>query len=397
MQKWCELYPHSLRLIGFGRLNPNQYPHAMKELEALVKHKGLRGLKLHPNSEDFMIGTENVKNVVKGCSKFNIPVIFHTTYGSEIKKLEEMANEIIVELFEAGEERFVSGLKIIPGHFMYNSSEVISCLSHPCLFGEMSLLNSPLNYLKKVREIININDFFENTLPKLTEMNPDITEMRLHEIIGPRLSNSTWSSKVMLGIDHPFLPFDKPVELMKALFHVDSKVTAGDIERILGANAMRLIPPKFFKGQGDYESLEGLSREEFIKHIISNKKNIFFDPLVIQSPVNQIRIWDGIISMRAKNGGYTGLCSLRKFVDFSGTKNKIEMREKLMEITTIQDLLIVDGEGHLTREFRDAPGILSTFFNRTSGMLDNVVVEGTKDLIKNNVVTTGIKRSEELI
>jgi predicted TIM-barrel fold metal-dependent hydrolase len=384
IQKWSELYPHSLRIVGFGRLNPNQYPANLKELRNLVNIKGLRGLKMHPSSEDFMIDSVNIKSIVTECAKLNIPVIFHTTYGSEVRKLEKMVNDIIVDLFNTNQEKYLSGLKVIPGHFSYMDDSAIKVLSHPCIYGEFSGLSNPMEYLRKLRALINIKNFFDQTVPELNSKNPRITKEKLIELFGSRLAYTKWSSKIMLGTDHPFIPFDRTAKALKSLFHVDNFVTVGDIERILGANAVRLIKPKFFLTNNDDEFKKHPGKE-FVKHCISHKKNIFFDPLVIQSPLHQIRMWDAIVSVRDEKGGFTGLCSLRKYSTDADKKNENEIRN-LSSISEISDLLLVDSAGNITREFKDSSNVLNTFFYRTSkGMLE----DATKSLNMENMLVKG--------
>jgi predicted TIM-barrel fold metal-dependent hydrolase len=366
IEKWSNIYPHSLRLVGFGRVNPNQYPDNLAELEKLVKVKGLRGLKLHPSSEEFLISSDKVKNTVKACAKLNIPVIFHTTYGSEVRKLTEMANEIIVELFDAGEERYIPGLKIVAGHFNHETKDVMEALNHPCVTGELSISNSPMTFLKRAREYIVPRAFFENTLPKLSERNPKITEKRFRELFGERIFYAKWSHKLVFGTDHPFIPFDKPVKLLRGLLHVDSMLTAGDIERILGVNALRLIPPKFYGLAGANNAVFEGTRTEFIKRIIAQKKNIHFDPLIVNAPVNQLTLWDAIVSVKGDAERHTSLFSIREFRDQS---DKVVTGHNMTDARLVQDLFVSDGGGNITRELKDDPTVLSQYFRKTTNRM----------------------------
>lgn len=67
-------YPN--RLIGFARLDPNYEEKAVLELERAVKELGLRGLKLHPSSQNFSLDNPYVIRIIKETAELGIPVIF---------------------------------------------------------------------------------------------------------------------------------------------------------------------------------------------------------------------------------------------------------------------------------------------------------------------------------
>jgi len=67
-------YPNSL--IGFARLDPNYGEKAILELERAIKELGLKGLKLHPTSQNFSLDNPYVLRIIKEASELGIPVIF---------------------------------------------------------------------------------------------------------------------------------------------------------------------------------------------------------------------------------------------------------------------------------------------------------------------------------
>ena len=74
------------RIIGFVRVNPHLLEHALESIEAGVKHKGFRGVKLHPRNEAFAINSEElVFPIANLAAELKIPLLFHTgdpdTYG----------------------------------------------------------------------------------------------------------------------------------------------------------------------------------------------------------------------------------------------------------------------------------------------------------------------------
>lgn len=64
------------RFIGFGSLHPKS-----ENLEDDVKHiveLGLKGVKLHPDIQNFKVDSENALKIFDLCNKNNLPVLVHT-------------------------------------------------------------------------------------------------------------------------------------------------------------------------------------------------------------------------------------------------------------------------------------------------------------------------------
>ncbi len=64
------------RLVGFARLDPNFGEKALLELERAINKLGLRGVKLHPSSQNFSLDNPHVLRIIQRASELRIPVIF---------------------------------------------------------------------------------------------------------------------------------------------------------------------------------------------------------------------------------------------------------------------------------------------------------------------------------
>ncbi|WXG42175.1 MAG: amidohydrolase family protein [Candidatus Freyarchaeum deiterrae] len=86
-------YPE--RLIGFARLDPNYGDRAVQELDRAVNKLGLRGVKLHPTSQNFSLDNPYVLRIIKRASELEIPVIFDS--GKELsppEKIGKLAEQV---------------------------------------------------------------------------------------------------------------------------------------------------------------------------------------------------------------------------------------------------------------------------------------------------------------
>lgn len=69
---------HPSRLIGFCRLDPNFGEKALMELERSVQVLGLRGIKLHPTSQNFSLDNPWLSELLAVAADMGLPVIFDT-------------------------------------------------------------------------------------------------------------------------------------------------------------------------------------------------------------------------------------------------------------------------------------------------------------------------------
>ena len=67
------------KIFGFIRVNPHFLEHALSSIQDGVKHKGFKGIKLHPRNEAFPINSEElVFPIAELASKLKVPLLFHT-------------------------------------------------------------------------------------------------------------------------------------------------------------------------------------------------------------------------------------------------------------------------------------------------------------------------------
>jgi len=82
---------HPDRLIGFCRLDPNFGERAVRELERSARELGLRGIKLHPTSQNFYLDNPWLSELLAVAAELNMPVVFDTckkmSHPSRIAKL----------------------------------------------------------------------------------------------------------------------------------------------------------------------------------------------------------------------------------------------------------------------------------------------------------------------
>jgi len=66
------------RLIGFCRLDPNAGHNAVSELERCIGALGLRGVKLHPSSQNFTLDNPVLAEILDAAQELRVPVVFDT-------------------------------------------------------------------------------------------------------------------------------------------------------------------------------------------------------------------------------------------------------------------------------------------------------------------------------
>ncbi len=242
ISRWVNADYHRRRLIGFGRVDPGDIEGARKEIKKFPNKYGLTGLKIHPDSERFKLGSNEVIQLYVDCARMGLPIIFHTGYPSDVKDIHEGVNKTISLLVENGMEELVSQLNVIIGHCSYEEEEVFRYLSHPCIYGEMSTLSQGESFLNSARKNIRLSDFTNNTL---NYFKKDVRETLKDKFWKIFQVNSHWSSKIMIGTDHPFLPKDNITKLFNAIFcsDISSDLDPWSIQNILGNNLVNLLTP----------------------------------------------------------------------------------------------------------------------------------------------------------
>lgn len=72
LAKICGEDPH---FEGFGSVHPSDGSAALEEMSRCVKELGLKGFKLHPNTQDFDCGDPALIEVLKRAAELDVPVI----------------------------------------------------------------------------------------------------------------------------------------------------------------------------------------------------------------------------------------------------------------------------------------------------------------------------------
>ena len=217
--RWTTQAPHSLRLIGFARIDPlddeNGRPGlAVGELERAILTLGLRGLKLHPLAQLFVDQLDQpvVRGVVRRAGELGIPTLFDSRNIATVERISEMVQTI-------QEEQSISSRwpRVILGHcgMSPGSPRLYEFLSHPLIFGETSTLHG-------------------KDVPLLFESARDNIHDPAHR----------WSEKLIFGTDYSFLSV-QAADVILYLLSRDFPGDPSDIQRILAGNALSLVGRPF--------------------------------------------------------------------------------------------------------------------------------------------------------
>ncbi|MFW6048143.1 MAG: amidohydrolase family protein [Candidatus Natronoplasma sp.] len=241
ISQWINSEDHTDRLLGFGRADPSDIESARKMIKRFPSEYGLIGLKIHPDSERFELDSNRVIQLFVDCARMNLPIIFHTGYVSDVDKIHNGVNKTISLLVENKMEDLIGQLNVIAGHFSYDDEDAFRYLSHPCIYGELSTLTSPENFIRSAKEKISLSYFTNETLDEFK----DCVQKKLRGDFWNIFDVSTnWSNKLMLGTDHPFLPRDNIIDLFECLFcsNLSEELQPSMIHNILGKNLIDILP-----------------------------------------------------------------------------------------------------------------------------------------------------------
>ncbi|MHA1268994.1 MAG: amidohydrolase family protein [Candidatus Helarchaeota archaeon] len=232
-------FPHSLRLIGYCRVNPRQ-PQASNELDYAINTLGLRGLKLHPRSDGWTddISADFAVKVLITASKNSIPVIFDTRGAQSILDIHDLVQKTRNQLKKTSPE-LVRHLKVIVAHCamgFIGNEQVYRVISDPNIWGEISMLHG-----KGTRDFfISFMTWYKQNMPK--DAKP-------------------WSEKLIFGSDFPYFTPIHAKDNIKYLISQDFIQNGGtltDAENILGLNLIKLLAP--------YSLQKRLKKDEYCSH-----------------------------------------------------------------------------------------------------------------------------------
>jgi predicted TIM-barrel fold metal-dependent hydrolase len=321
---WSTRAPHSARLIGFARVDPQDAEKgssrlAVKELERAIKTLGLRGLKLHPLAQLFLedIESRSTIEVVKKAGELGIPVLFDTR---NIKTIESIRG--LIESMRADRKcsKALNGLRIILAHCGMNPGDkrLYDILRNPLFFGETSTMHG-------------------KDIPVLFGLASE----RLKGL------DSGWSSKIMFGTDYSFLTV-QAVELIIYLLSREFPGTLTDVQRILGGNSLQLIQRPFRTDRGAKTSPKHVTfRGDVMKARAPLEDAIFsslttgdIDLLSLDFMLPPRDTWPNLQSRAI--GGYNGVHL--ESVLFSilhkekGEESHIWLRENMKEVLTFSSM-----------------------------------------------------------
>ncbi len=270
---WTTRAPHSIRLIGFARVDPmdgmRQKDLAVKELERSVQVLGLRGLKLHPLAQLFLdsIEGELTRSIVKRAGELSIPIIFDTRNISTVMRIKSLVESIRNDP-ECGTA--IKGLRVILAHCGMSPGDprLFDALRDPVIYAETSTLHD-----------LDVPVLFESAIDRLGRIN------------------NPWSEKILFGTDFSFLSV-QAVEIILYLLSRKFTGTLADVQRILGGNALML------------------AQKPFATEIGKSTSPIVYDCLD-QERTNQVQLENSLLTLITQENW--DLCSLDLMLPPAGT------------------------------------------------------------------------------
>ena len=100
---------HNKGFNAFGSVHPD----SERRIEFLykIKEQGLKGVKLHPDYQNFLVDDKNMEEVYKTCEKLGLIVVFHTGYDPYSPNLVHCSPESLSKVADSFPD-----LKIIAAH-----------------------------------------------------------------------------------------------------------------------------------------------------------------------------------------------------------------------------------------------------------------------------------------
>jgi len=226
VSRFTTRFPFSMKLVGYGRVDPMEGEKALREIRYMREELGLRGLKLHPRSEGWIdkINHQNAINALIEAAKYSMPVILDTRGKASILKIGELVSQTRRTL-QSQNPNLLPHLKVIIAHLAQGNIddyEVYNTIVQPNTYGDLSMLHGKGagNFFTSFRNWFNSNN----------KQNVD---------------GRKWSEYLLYATDFPYFG-DMHAE--KLLIYIINKLffdTGGTIEdtrNILGLNQLKLLP-----------------------------------------------------------------------------------------------------------------------------------------------------------
>ncbi|MFX0101079.1 MAG: amidohydrolase family protein, partial [Candidatus Hodarchaeota archaeon] len=212
-------FPVSLKMIGYCRVHPDEGQKAVDEIAHAITNLGLRGLKLHPRSEQWLdhVNSANALNCLVQAAKLSLPVIFDTRGKQSIYDIHDLVKSTRAYI-ERNSPQLLPHLKVLVGHCAAGNMQdrgTYDAISDPNIFGELSMIRSP--------EFDSFIVDFMNSSP----------------------AGKDWSKHIIFGSDFPYF-FERHAKdiisflISKRFF--DAGATIEDLKNIIGMNQLRILP-----------------------------------------------------------------------------------------------------------------------------------------------------------
>ncbi|MHA1144523.1 MAG: amidohydrolase family protein [Candidatus Helarchaeota archaeon] len=221
-------FPNSLRLIGYGRCDPQEKEKAVNEVKFGAEVLGLRGWKLHPRSELWLDKVQEpfVIDVLIELAKHSMPVLFDTRGKKSIFDIWE-AIKLTRKALERINKDLVPHLKVIIGHCAAGNigdENIYEVIADPNSIGEISMMHGGA-----------CSQFYLGFMNWYKQRYPNARR---------------WSTHLIFGSDYPYF-FEKHAAdnlfyLMSPQF-MQNGGTLDDFQNIMGLNEIRLLPEYGFQ------------------------------------------------------------------------------------------------------------------------------------------------------
>ncbi|NHI93378.1 MAG: hypothetical protein EAX96_12905 [Candidatus Lokiarchaeota archaeon] len=220
-------FPLSCRLIGYGRCDPQEKIKAINEVKFAIEQLGLRGLKLHPRSEQWLdnIKESYVMDVLLECVKYSIPVVFDTRGKKsilDIKELIELTRNILIKK----DPKLIHHLKIQIAHAPAGNigdDEVYEAIADPNSICDISMLHGGAC----IKFYLGFKKWYDET----------------HK------NGKRWSEHIAFGSDYPYFFEKHGSDNIFALMSEQFFENGGNIEdfqNIMGLNILKWMPEYAF-------------------------------------------------------------------------------------------------------------------------------------------------------
>lgn len=280
-------FPNSLRFIGFGRVFPED-KEAPTEVRRMVTELGIRGLKLHPKSEPFDLEGEGLLELMRTCGELNIPIIFHTSYLADIRKIYNSLNTVLKERVKKGSRKKPADLlaelmqyRVILGHCGWHASpDLWNYLTHPNIMGEISGIRSTGvgRFFQAMEKGFDANYVLDTIVPDI--MGSKNKRARLFKIYKP-FTEVKWYQKVGYGSDFPFMDHNQSIDVFAAIFSNEFPGGMEEIRSVLGMNTLKFlnrrmsIPMKKDVKPTNYSFSRAVNHTNFAMELMSNLQSGF--------------------------------------------------------------------------------------------------------------------------